>query len=130
MYLGSFLVIENSVWIIGADRIEDTLSEVKNAVVEKFEYYWKVKQVKKNEQLAYDKNLVVKNKRLLENYCDLCRDRLVQITSGCSSCVFRPVEDFAEMDILSLVEAIKSKGFYEVDFDIFKHEVEQKKMSS
>jgi hypothetical protein len=124
MLVGCFFKKGNSLYVVQPDESEALLLNAKNAFVSKKKYYWKLKEILGNEKLDKDEHFLIKDGKKIDNYCNLCTDRLVSITKGCSDCKFKQMVEFGSFEMDDLIKSLKKGGFYEVDQKIFENEIE------
>jgi len=127
--MGCFLLHNDKVFIIPFDGIDEAILPAHDAIVEKTEDFWVIKNVIDGEKLSVDKHFLIKEGKRLEKYCNFCKFRLRAVNHGCTSCIFSPVKNvsFGGMKTNELISSLKEKGCYEADRTVFNNEVQLRK---
>jgi hypothetical protein len=123
--MSCFLKQKDKIFLLPFEGIEQILLSVENAIVEKTDTFWVIKEIKQGEKLNKRKHFFIKDGIVVEQYCRFCLFRLRAMNKGCNTCVFNPVNlsSFEKMNIDSLIFSLRKKGCYEVDSQIFKEEI-------
>lgn len=123
--MSCFLKQNDKIFLLPFEGIEQVILSVENAIVEKTETFWIIKEIKKGEKLNHRKHFFIKDSVAIDNYCRYCLFRLRAMNAGCQTCIFNPVDltSFHKMNMKSLISSLRKKGYYEVDSQIFKEEI-------
>lgn len=123
--MGCYYQKDNQLFVTDPESIFHHILSIENAIIEKYEYYWKITEIKTGTPLLPERHVVIREQAIVDPYCNICRDRLISISGGCNTCSFAPICSVGPTRITSLIEQLKSILYYEVDLHIFKIEVQR-----
>jgi hypothetical protein len=123
LYLGCYYIYKDQVWVSNPNLVSKLILTVTNALIEKYDYYWRIIPITPGTPLEPERHQVIKDGQIVDPYCDICKDRLIAISGGCQSCAFFPICAIEPMRMSDLVIKLRDAGYFETDFVNFKKQL-------